>query len=64
MARFSDAVAWLSLNDDHSSDAVQDVAGYVTTVLVADLFGTSPEAVARAVLTDRLRRGAIKKIVE
>jgi hypothetical protein len=48
------AIDWIALNDDAGNgDSVQEIADYVTTCLVADLSGKSPETVARAIMRKR-----------
>jgi hypothetical protein len=53
---YQTAVAWIALNDgpgDSDAHKVSHVAGTVTVLLVADLFGYKPETVARAVVKYR-----------
>jgi hypothetical protein len=54
---YPEAVAWLAMNDDHDPKTVEDVAGLVTTALVADIFRKSPAAVAKAILWIRTQEG-------
>ncbi len=48
------AIEWIAMNDEpaETSDA-EAIAGLVTVALVADLFGKSPEEIARRVLRYR-----------
>lgn len=51
------AVAWIAANDEAGSSDATDreiVAGYVSTLLVADLFGCDPALVAADVVSRRL----------
>lgn len=51
---YGDAVRWIAFNDnDGSDDAVPEIAGYISTLLVADLFGAEPYKVAVDVLRTR-----------
>jgi hypothetical protein len=50
------AVAWIAENDDAGSDDALNpevVAGYVTTILVADVWDKEPEEVAAAIVKYR-----------
>jgi hypothetical protein len=50
------AVEWIALNDNPGLlEPEAAVADYLTTLLVADLFDTSPATVARSVLKVRCR---------
>lgn len=55
------AVEWIALNDNAADDgaanpdAERNVAGYVSTLLVADLFGVTAERVAFAVMRVRAK---------
>jgi hypothetical protein len=54
MARFTDACAWIAYNDNEcdGADAVV-IETYLTTTLVADLFGKSTTEVAARVAKER-----------
>lgn len=55
-ASFREACWWIALNDDPAdpgAENVETVAGYISTSLVADLFGVEREKVARAVIRRR-----------
>jgi hypothetical protein len=53
-AKYSAAVAWIALNDSAGDDEGEEtVAGYLTVVLVADIFGVPAATVAREVLDYR-----------
>jgi len=59
-ASYREAVAWIALEDDAGSEDALDpevVDGYVTTKLVADLFGVDSERVAADVVRYRLTEG-------
>lgn len=46
-ASYLEGVEWIALNDNSgSNDGVGEIAGYVSTLLLADLFGAEPERVA------------------
>jgi hypothetical protein len=52
--RYVDAVDWIAQNDNPGDDdAAAEIAGYVTVIMVADLFNKSAEQVAREVLYRR-----------
>lgn len=59
MARIKEAIAWIAFNDnagdDHAgnSEAEYNVSGYVSTLLVADVWGKTPQYVAAAVMKIR-----------
>lgn len=56
MAKYSDAVAWIADNDSNGdSDALETetVSGYVTTLLVADVFGKDAQQVAADIVARR-----------
>jgi fructose-1,6-bisphosphatase len=54
-ASYREAIAWIAHNDNAGNDdSEEDVAGYVTVGLVADLFGKTDAEVAAAVM--RIRR--------
>lgn len=55
---YREAVAWIALNDNAGGgDSPEWIAGYVTTGLVADLFGCPQEEVAADVARVRRREG-------
>lgn len=55
---YRDAVAWIAHGDDSGSGAAEsDVADYISTTLVADLFGADSDAVARDVVRERRKAG-------
>lgn len=53
------AIQWIAVNDnpgdDHpgNPDAERNVAGYISTLLVADIFNRKPERIAAAVMKIR-----------
>lgn len=48
------AVEWIAHNDAPADEhTLDELAGLLTVVLVADLFGVEPETVAQAVLAER-----------
>lgn len=55
-ASYRSGVAWIAMNDDSGSPDATDetvVAGYISTCLLADLFGVTQERVARDVVRYR-----------
>lgn len=56
-ASYRAGVAWIALNDEPDSLDPDDVAGYISTTLLADLFGKEPIEVGRAVVRYRERNG-------
>lgn len=47
------AVAWIALNDEPLDRNIDTVAGYISTLLAADLLDMPPRALARRVVTFR-----------
>jgi hypothetical protein len=55
-ASYREAIAWIALNESPADGADQDaIASYMTTHLVADMFGTSDSRVAEDVARARMR---------
>ena len=55
---YREACSWIAWNDDASAGPDEDaIASYVSTKLVADLFGVECERVARDVARIRVREG-------
>lgn len=57
-ASYRYGVEWIAVNDDAgSSDAtdIPSVSGYISTLLLADLFGKEPDDVACDVVKYRLK---------
>lgn len=50
------AIQWIEDNDDCTGDGPEDLQGYLTVALVADLFGVGQEKVARDVINRRKRK--------
>ncbi len=49
-----EAVQWIALNDAAGDDDLPELmAGYISVLLVADLFGKEPIDIARRVYTER-----------
>ena len=49
------AIAWIALNDNPGGDDdIDDIASYISTMLVADLFEEKAEKVARDIATYRM----------
>ncbi len=48
--KYYDAIAWIVNNDNPGdNESADDIANYLTTLLVADVFGATPIEVAAAV---------------
>lgn len=56
-ARYRDGVYWIAHNDDTGNDDPEEVAGQISTLLLADLFGAEPEDVAADIIDLRRREG-------
>ncbi len=54
-ASYRDGVRWIAQNDEPGGQDVYTVAELVSVLLLADLFGKDPEAVAKAVVACRKR---------
>lgn len=50
---YDDAVEWIAHNDEPTITDVEEMAGIISVVLIADLFGKTPAQVARAVIKIR-----------
>jgi hypothetical protein len=55
-ASYREAVAWIADNDEPGDHEVASIAGYISTLLVADLFRLPPVRVAADILRKRLYR--------
>jgi hypothetical protein len=55
-ASYRYGVEWIALNDEEAELDLDAIAGYISTSLLADLFGKAPIEVARAIRRYRLRR--------
>lgn len=63
-ASYRRGVEWIALNDDAGSDdarIVEQVRGYISTLLLADLFGKEPREVATDVVRLRMREKGVKR---
>jgi hypothetical protein len=55
-ASYREAVQWIACNDNTGSkDDESEIASYVSTLLIADIFAVEPERVARDVMKQRVR---------
>lgn len=52
-ASYREGVAWIALNDEPSDVDPDSVASYISTMLLADLFGKEPADVAKAIVRKR-----------
>mgnify|MGYP001591517291 CR=1 FL=1 len=56
--KYWEAVRWVAENDNAGNgDSEDDIAGYVTTLLVADLFDVDNKQVAADIVTERRSTG-------
>jgi hypothetical protein len=65
-ASYREAVAWIALNDDAGAAyamVMSEVAGMISVVLVADLFGKEPHHVATDVIKYRAAE-AVRRATE
>ena len=52
------AVAWIAQNDNAGNgDSIEEIAGYVSTLLLADLAEKDPDKVARDIMQVRSEHG-------
>jgi hypothetical protein len=54
-ASYREGVSWIAMNDEPIDTDVESIAGYISTLLLADLFGKSPDDVAADIKKHRLR---------
>jgi hypothetical protein len=52
-ASYRDAIRWIAENDEGGETDPEVIADMITALLVADLFGKEPAAVAAAVIRKR-----------
>jgi hypothetical protein len=55
-ASYREGVRWIAVNDEPGCYHAEEVASFVSTLLVADLFDVEPARVARDVLREHQRR--------
>lgn len=55
-ASYRDAVAWIDYNDEPTSLDPKEIASFISTQIIADIFGVTPEKVAGAVWSRRYKR--------
>lgn len=56
MAKFTDACAWIAYNDSPADGTdAESISGYISTLLVADVFHRSLEEVTRRIIRYRLQ---------
>jgi len=53
-ASYREGVAWIALNDEPEDLDLESVAGYISTQLLAALWGKEDEVVARAIVRYRV----------
>jgi hypothetical protein len=64
-ASYREGVDWIALNDNAhddgpgNPDGERNVAGYISALMLADLFGVEPERVARDVMRRRRKLAKI-----
>ncbi len=56
-ASYRHAIDWVAWNDDPETLEAEDIRGYISTLLVADLFGVEPERVALDIAEKREELG-------
>ncbi len=59
-ASYTYGIQWIALNDSDGTEDrldVEAISGYMSTVLLADLFGVALYKVAKDVLAYRLKQG-------
>ena len=56
-ASYREAVAWIARNDEGSATDVDVIAAFVSVLLIADLFGTEADRIARDVVRYRKKHG-------
>lgn len=61
-ASYQRAIEWIALNDESGEQDVDVVAGMISTVLVADLWGKPATTVARAVIRLRKREALPRRV--
>ncbi len=54
MTRYRKGVEWIALNDEPEDLDPESVAGYISTSLLADLFGKDPLVVAQTIVATRI----------
>ena len=55
-AGYRAGVYWIAANDEPGCSDAAEIAGQISTLLLADLFEVEPERVSRDVLRERQRR--------
>jgi hypothetical protein len=58
-ASYRDGIAWIALNDEPTEMDAQVVGGFISTILLADLFGVEPARVAEDVVRYRHKGAAL-----
>jgi len=52
-ASYRHGIDWIAYNDDGAETDPDVIGSYMTTIMLADLFGKDPEVVAKAVAKKR-----------
>jgi hypothetical protein len=60
-ASYREAVAWIAQNDEPEDGDADNVAGYISTTLVADIFGVDQERVGRDVVRYRVKHCGVEE---
>lgn len=55
-ASYREAVQWIAHNDESYDTDTDSIAGYISTLLIADIFDVEPSKVANDVLRERNKR--------
>ena len=63
--KYQFAITWIATNDnDGNGDTFEDVAGYISTALVADTFDVQTDEVARDVMAVRAKGVTVERLAE
>lgn len=55
--RYQRAVEWIAYNDEPNEYDEDEIAGFISTCLVADMFGKDPMQVAQDICAFKERKG-------
>lgn len=59
-ASYRHGIQWIAQNDEPADLNPESVSGYISTLLLADLFGKEPVVVAAAVVRKRQQLAGVK----
>lgn len=60
-ASYREGVAWIAANDEPMSRSAEEIAGFISSLLLADLFHVEPARVGADVLRLRVRQDKREK---